>query len=223
MKKVLTIVIMLITADFAHAQDTKMNEYITKLMSQMTVEEKIGQLNLVIPGGAVTGTVVSKDVDNKIRAGNVGGLCGITGPDKVRQAQDIAVKDSRLHIPLIFGLDVIHGHRTMFPIPLGMSATWDMGLIERSAKIAASEATGEGINWVFSPMVDIARDARWGRISEGSGEDPYLGSQIAKAMVKGYQGTSMKNSDAVMACVKHFSLFGGAGAGREYKNVDMCV
>src|SRR3984885_13295568 len=120
MKKVLTIVIMLISVCLVQAQDAKMNDYISNLMSRMTVDEKIGQLNLVIPGGAVTGTVVSKDVDNKIRAGNVGGLFGITGPDKVRQAQDIAVKDSRLHIPLIFGLDVIHGHRTMFPIPLGL-------------------------------------------------------------------------------------------------------
>src|SRR5579872_6232554 len=165
MKKVLVIFLTMISVQWTNAQDASMNDYITKLMSRMTVEEKIGQLNLVIPGGAVTGTVVSKDVDNKIRAGNVGGLFGITGPDKVRQAQDIAVKDSRLHIPLIFGLDVIHGHRTIFPIPLGISATWDMKLIEQSARIAATEATGEGINWVFSPMVDVARDPRWGRIS----------------------------------------------------------
>src|SRR5579862_9832934 len=168
MKKVLTIVLVLLTVEFIQAQDAKMNAFVSDLMSKMTVDEKIGQLNLVTPGGAVTGSVVSKGVDDKIRQGMVGGLFGITGPDKVRQAQDIAVKNSRLHIPLIFGLDVIHGHRTIFPIPLGMSATWDMNLIERSAKIAASEATGEGINWVFSPMVDIARDPRWGRISEGS-------------------------------------------------------
>ena len=159
-----------------------MNAFVNNLMSKMTVDEKIGQLNLVTPGGAVTGSVVSKDVDTKIRNGQVGGLFGITGPDKIRQAQDIAVKNSRLHIPLIFGLDVIHGHKTVFPIPLGLSCSWDTAMITRSARIAATEATADGLNWVFSPMVDIARDPRWGRIAEGSGEDPFLGSQIAKAM-----------------------------------------
>ncbi len=199
-----------------------MNTFITNLMSKMTVDEKIGQLNLVIPGGsAVTGSVVSKDVDDKIRKGQVGGLFGITGPDKVRQAQKIAVDGSRLHIPLIFGLDVIHGHKTMFPIPLGLSCSWDTALIKKSASIAASEATADGLNWAFSPMVDIARDARWGRISEGSGEDPFLGSQIAKAMVQGYQGTGYKSARNVMACVKHFALYGAAEAGREYNTVDM--
>ncbi len=188
MKKILTICLVLISVTAIHAQDAKMNDYVSKLMAKMTVEEKIGQLNLVIPGGAVTGTVVSKNVDAKIRQGNVGGLFGITGPDKVRQAQEIAVKDSRLHIPLIFGLDVIHGHRTMFPIPLGLSCSWDMDLIEKSARIAAREASADGLAWAFSPMVDIARDPRWGRVSEGSGEDPYLGSQIAAAVVRGYQG-----------------------------------
>jgi beta-glucosidase len=157
-------------------------------MSKMTIEEKIGQLNLVTPGGAVTGSVVSTDVDTKIRKGQVGGLFGITGPDKIHRAQEIAVNNSRLHIPLIFGLDVIHGHRTIFPIPLGLSCSWDMSLIERSARIAAAEATADGLCWVYSPMVDIARDPRWGRIAEGSGEDPYLGSQIAKAMVMGLPG-----------------------------------
>src|ERR1700733_10828993 len=151
------------------ASDAKMNSFISDLMNKMTLDEKIGQLNLVTPGGAVTGSVVSKDVDGKIRKGQVGGLFGITGPDKVRQAQDIAVKNSRLHIPLIFGLDVIHGHRTIFPIPLGLSCSWDMPMIQQSARIAATEASADGLNWVYSPMVDIARDPRWGRISEGSG------------------------------------------------------
>jgi beta-glucosidase len=221
MKKVLLIFITLISVSLTRAQDAKMNDFITKLMSKMTVDEKIGQLNLVIPGGAVTGTVVSKDVDNKIRAGKVGGLFGIKGPDKVRQAQDIAVKDSRLHIPLIFGLDVIHGHRTMFPIPLGLSCTWDMDLVEKTARTAAREASADGLAWAFSPMVDIARDPRWGRVSEGSGEDPYLGSQIAAAMVRGYQGKDLGNNETVMACVKHFALYGGAEGGREYNTVDM--
>jgi len=221
MKKVLTIFLALLITGILQAQDAKMNEYVSKLMSQMTIDEKIGQLNLVTPGGATTGSVVSKDVDNKIRQGKVGGLFGITGPDKVRQAQEIAVKDSRLHIPLIFGLDVIHGHRTIFPIPLGLSCTWDTVLIEKAARIAAREASADGLAWAFSPMVDIARDPSWGRVSEGSGEDPYLGSVIAAAVVRGYQGKDLRNDETVMACVKHFALYGGAEAGREYNTVDM--
>ncbi|HVZ56503.1 MAG TPA: beta-glucosidase BglX [Chitinophagaceae bacterium] len=204
-----------------YTADARMNAFINDLMKKMTLEEKIGQLNLVTPGGAVTGSVVSNDVDNKIRKGLVGGLFGITGPDKVRQAQDIAVKNSRLHIPLIFGLDVIHGHKTVFPIPLGLSCSWDTALIERSARIAATEATADGLNWAFSPMVDIARDPRWGRIAEGSGEDPFLGSQIAQAMVRGYQGKDLSQDNTLLACVKHYALYGAAEAGRDYNTVDM--
>ncbi|MEP6464748.1 MAG: beta-glucosidase BglX [Parafilimonas sp.] len=204
-----------------YQQDVKMDAYIKNLMSKMTLDEKIGQLNLVTPGGAVTGSVVSTDVDSKIRNGNVGGIFGINGPDQIRQAQDIAVKNSRLHIPLFFGLDVIHGHRTIFPIPLGLSCSWDMPMIQQSAHIAATEAAADGLNWVYSPMVDIARDPRWGRIAEGAGEDPYLGSQIAAAMVRGYQGSNLKADDAVMACVKHYALYGAAEAGRDYNTVDM--
>ncbi|MDE3247740.1 MAG: beta-glucosidase BglX [Bacteroidota bacterium] len=192
------------------------------LLAKMTTEEKIGQLNLVTPGGGVaTGSVVSQDVETKIKKGQVGGLFGIFGPEKVRQAQDLAVKNSRLHIPLIFGLDVIHGHKTIFPIPLGLSSSWDLGLIEKSARIAATEASADGLQWAFSPMVDIARDARWGRISEGNGEDPWLGGQIAKAMVRGYQGKDLSANNNIMACVKHFALYGAAEAGREYNTVDM--
>ncbi len=192
------------------------------LLAKMTLEEKIGQLNLVTPGGGIlTGSVVSQGVEENIRKGLVGGLFGIYGPEKVRKAQDLAVKNSRLHIPLIFGLDVIHGHKTIFPIPLGLSATWDLDLIEKTARIAATEASADGLEWAFSPMVDIARDARWGRISEGSGEDPYLGGQIAAAMVKGYQGKNLADNTNIMACVKHFALYGGAEAGREYNTVDM--
>jgi len=199
----------------------RMNDFINNLMKKMTLEEKIGQLNLLTPGGTVTGSVVSKDVDDKIRNGQVGGLFGITGADKIRRAQEIAVKSSRLHIPLIFGLDVIHGHRTIFPIPLGLSASWDTALIRKSARIAANEATADGLSWVYSPMVDIARDPRWGRIAEGSGEDPFLGSQISKVMVEGYQGNDLSKDNTVMACVKHFALYGAAEAGREYNTVDM--
>lgn len=205
----------------AQQQDAKMNAFVNNLMSKMTVDEKIGQLNLVTPGGAVTGSVVSKGVDDNIRKGLVGGLFGITGPDKVRQAQEIAVNNSRLKIPLLFGLDVIHGHKTVFPIPLGLSCSWDMPLIERSARIAATEATADGLSWAFSPMVDIARDPRWGRISEGSGEDPYLDGEIAKAIVHGYQGTDLSANNTLMACVKHFALYGAAEAGRDYNSVDM--
>lgn len=201
--------------------DARMDAFINALMKKMTVDEKIGQLNLVTSGMAITGSVTNNGVDNGIAKGQIGGIFGLYGVDNVRKAQDLAVKNSRLHIPLIFGLDVIHGHRTIFPIPLGMSATWDLPLIQNAAHIAAKEATAEGLNWVFSPMVDIARDARWGRISEGSGEDPFLGGKIAAAMVKGYQGTSLRNADAVIACVKHFALYGGAEAGREYNTVDM--
>jgi beta-glucosidase len=222
MKKIfLSMISLILAVSIALAQDAKMSEFVTNLMNKMTVEEKIGQLNLVTPGGAVTGSVVSKDVDEKIRKGAVGGLFGITGPDKMRKAQEIAVNNSRLHIPLIFGLDVIHGHKTIFPIPLGLSCSWDTVLIERSARIAAMEASADGLAWVFSPMVDIAHDPRWGRIAEGSGEDPYLGSRIAAAMVRGYQGKNLADNTSVMACVKHFALYGAAEAGRDYNTVDM--
>ncbi len=190
-------------------------------MKQMTIEEKIGQLNLLTPGGAVTGEVVSKDVESKIKQGKVGGIFGIRGADKTRAAQEIAVNNSRLKIPLIIGMDVIHGHQTMFPIPLGLSCTWDMELIKESARLAAREATADGIMWTFSPMVDIARDPRWGRISEGSGEDPFLGSRIAEAMVQGYQGKDLADPTTMMACVKHYAGYGAAEGGRDYTAADM--
>jgi beta-glucosidase len=220
------ITILLLSTSFFYAYSQPFNSanktsFINNLMSKMTIDEKIGQLNLVTPGGAVTGSVVSKDVDDKIRKGLVGGLFGITGPSTVRQAQEIAVKSSRLHIPLLFGLDVIHGHHTIFPIPLGLSCSWDTTLIEQSAAIAAKEATADGLNWAFSPMVDIARDPRWGRVAEGSGEDPYLGGKIAAAMVHGYQGKNYDSTTHLMACVKHFALYGAAEAGRDYNTVDM--
>ncbi len=192
------------------------------LLKEMTLEEKIGQLNLLTPGGGVaTGSVVSENVEAKIKAGEVGGLFGVSGPEKVRQAQDIAIKNSRLKIPLLIGSDVIHGYKTTYPIPLGLSCSWDMALVERAARMAAKEATADGINWNFSPMVDIARDPRWGRISEGAGEDPYLGSAIAKAMVRGYQGNDLKEPNTMMACVKHLALYGASEAGRDYHSVDM--
>jgi len=221
MRKIISIAASIIMTQIAFAQ----NDFSIKakaLLAKMSIEEKIGQLNLLIPGGAaMTGSVVSSDVEAKIKNGQVGGLFGIYSPDKVRKAQDLAVKESRLHIPMIFGLDVIHGHKTIYPIPLGLSASWDLGMIENVASMAAKEATADGLNWAFSPMVDIARDARWGRISEGSGEDPYLGGEIAKAVVRGYQGKSLSANNTMMACVKHFALYGAAEAGREYNTVDM--
>ncbi|MFS4418163.1 beta-glucosidase BglX [Maribacter sp. 2307ULW6-5] len=195
---------------------------VESLLSKMTIDEKIGQLNLVTPGGGIaTGSVVSTNVEAKIKAGQVGGLFGISGPEKIKMAQDYAVKHTRLGIPLFFGSDIIHGYKTTFPIPLGLSSSWDMELLRKTAEIAALEATADGVNWNFSPMVDIARDPRWGRIAEGAGEDPYLGSEIAKAMVNGYQGNDLAATRTMMACVKHFALYGASEAGRDYNTVDM--
>ena len=203
--------------------EQKMKQYVDGLMAKMTTEEKIGQLNLVSVGFDVTGPVVSKDVDANIRRGLVGGVFNTFTPVAVRKLQEMALKESRLHIPLMFGYDVIHGHRTIFPIPLGLAASWDLPAIEQSARIAAEESTADGLDWVFSPMVDIARDARWGRIAEGAGEDPYLGSRIAEAMVRGYQGpgNDLTKVNTVMACLKHFALYGAAEAGRDYNSTDM--
>jgi beta-glucosidase len=201
--------------------DAKMKSFISGLMQKMTIDEKIGQLNLLTGGEATTGSVVSSGVESKIKAGNVGGIFSMSTPGRIRKAQEIAVTQTRMKIPIIFGMDVIHGYKTMFPIPLGLSCTWNMQLIERSAQIAATEASADGLNWTYSPMVDIARDPRWGRISEGSGEDPYLGSAIAKAMVNGYQQDYLSKNNTIMSCVKHFALYGAAEGGRDYNTTDM--
>ncbi|RYG40476.1 MAG: beta-glucosidase, partial [Chitinophagaceae bacterium] len=190
------------------AKDAKMNAFITALMKKMTLDEKLGQLNLPGAGDITTGQANSSDIAKKIKEGKVGGLFNIKSVAKIRDVQKVAMENSRLKIPLIFGMDVIHGYQTVFPIPLGLSCTWDMQLVEKSARIAAVEASADGICWTFSPMVDIARDPRWGRIAEGSGEDPFLGSQIAKAMVKGYQGDDLSKNNTIMACVKHYALYG---------------
>lgn len=203
------------------AQDAKMKTFIDALMKKMTLEEKLGQLNLPGSGDIVTGQAGNSDIAKKIEQGKVGGLFNIKSVAKIKEVQKLAVEKSRLKIPLIFGMDVIHGYETVFPIPLGLSCSWDMDLIKRSARIAATEASADGINWTFSPMVDIARDPRWGRIAEGSGEDPYLGSQIAKAMVNGYQGSSYNSNSSIMACVKHYAMYGAAEAGRDYNTTDM--
>lgn len=209
------------SASSAAGNAEEMNKYLGELMSKMTLEEKIGQLNLPSVGFDVTGPVISEGVDEKIRKGLVGGVFNSYTPVAIRKLQKMAVEETRLKIPLIFGYDVIHGHKTTFPINLGLAASWNMDLIERCARAAAEEASADGLNWTFSPMLDIARDPRWGRVSEGAGEDPYLGSLIAQAMVRGYQGPDFSKPDRIMACVKHFALYGAAEAGRDYNTVDM--
>lgn len=199
----------------------EMDRFIDNLMEKMTLDEKIGQLNLPVTGDIVTGQAKSSDVAGRIRKGEVGGLFNLKGVDKIKEVQRLAVEESRLKIPLLFGMDVIHGYETVFPIPLGLACTWDMEAVEKSARIAAVEASADGICWTFSPMVDICRDARWGRASEGCGEDAFLASEIAKAMVRGYQGKDMRSDDEILACVKHFALYGASEAGRDYNTVDM--
>ncbi len=216
--------IVILSSNQIQAQKSKpsaMSTFIDGLMKKMTLEEKIGQLNLPGSGDIVTGQAKSSDIGLKIKQGKVGGLFNIKSVEKIREVQKVAVEESRLKIPLIFGMDVIHGYETVFPIPLGLSSSWDMASIETSARVAAKEASADGINWTFSPMVDIAKDARWGRIAEGSGEDAYLGSQIAKAMVKGYQGDDLSKDNTIMSCVKHYALYGAAEAGRDYNTTDM--
>lgn len=202
-------------------RDSIYDARVDSILSLMTLEEKIGQLNLPGSGDIVTGQAKSSDIAKKIEAGKVGGLFSIKSVKKIKEVQKLAVEKSRLKIPLIFGMDVIHGYETTFPIPLALSSSWDMEMIEKTARIAAQEASADGINWTFSPMVDISRDPRWGRVAEGSGEDPYLGGEIAKAMVKGYQGDDLTENNTIMACVKHFALYGAPEAGRDYNTVDM--
>lgn len=221
----LTVTFLGMTALQAQNAPLDMDRFVDALLKRMTVDEKIGQLNLPVTGEIVTGQAKSSDIAGKIKRGEVGGVLNLTGVERIRDVQKLAVENSRLGIPLIFGLDVIHGYETIFPIPLGLSCTWDMKSIEESARIAAIEASADGISWTFSPMVDISRDPRWGRVSEGSGEDPFLGSLIAQAMVKGYQGNKLsdqlKRDDEILACVKHFALYGAAEGGRDYNTVDM--
>lgn len=209
---------VLMTALSGQAQDQKMNAFIDQLMAKMTVEEKLGQMNL-LPGSSVT-TGAEKDSPllKLVAEGKLGTVLNLKGVDDIRKLQETAQK-SRLKIPVLVGMDVIHGYETVFPIPLGMSCSWDLKAIEQAARIAAKEATADGICWTYSPMVDIALDARWGRIAEGSGEDPFLGSRIAEALVRGYQGNY--GPENMMACVKHYALYGGAEAGRDYNTVDM--
>lgn len=224
--KLILILLVFSLSGYSQKKDAKTTikpkaEFVAELLSKMTLEEKLGQLNLPTSGDITTGQANSSNVAKNIEQGKVGGLFNIKSVQKIKDVQRIAVEKSRLKIPLIFGMDVIHGYETTFPIPLGLSCTWDLKLIERSAQIAAQEASADGINWTFSPMVDISRDPRWGRVSEGSGEDPYLGSQIAIAMVNGYQQHDLSKNNSILACVKHFALYGAPEGGRDYNTVDM--
>lgn len=202
------------------AQTSEMDKFVDDLMAKMTLQEKIGQLNLQVAGDITTGQAQDTQVAGLITSGNIGGVFNLKGVDKIRELQRLSVEQSRLGIPLLVGMDVIHGYETIFPIPFAMSCSWNIEAIEKAANIAAKEASADGINWVFSPMVDICVDARWGRISEGNGEDPYLGSLIAAAMIRGYQG-DYSSRENVMACLKHYALYGAVEAGLDYNTVDM--
>ena len=230
MIKKLTILILLAISVGAMAQqmpadkEARMEKFITELMSKMTLEEKIGQLHQISGGDVVSGELSSdgNKTAQQIRSGGVGSMLNAKGVEKVYALQKVAVEQSRLKIPLLFGMDVIHGYETAFPVPLAMASTWNMKQIETMARTAAVEASADGVCWTFSPMVDITRDPRWGRIVEGAGEDPFLGGAVAKAMVKGYQGEpGFATNTQIFACVKHFALYGAPDAGRDYSTVDM--
>ncbi|MFC3858566.1 beta-glucosidase BglX [Chitinophaga sp. GCM10012297] len=203
----------------ARAQQPQ-QQFLRSLLQKMTLEEKIGQLNLLTSDMDVTGPFMKENYKQDILSGACGAIFNAYTPQYTRMLQDMALK-TRLKIPLLFGYDVIHGHKTIFPIPLGEACTWDLGQMERSARIAAEEASADGLHWTYSPMVDIARDPRWGRVAEGTGEDTWLGVQIAKAKVRGYQGNDLAARNTVLACVKHFALYGAIEAGRDYNTVDM--
>lgn len=201
--------------------DSRMDLFIDELMGRMTLEQKLGQMNLVTGGDMVTGHVMSNELEQMIHRQEIGGVFNVKGAGKILELQRIAVEETELGIPLLVGADIIHGYETVFPIPLALSCSWDTVAIEKMARISAIEASAAGISWTYSPMVDICRDPRWGRIAEGNGEDPYLGSVLGPAYVRGYQGKNMSGKDEIMACVKHFALYGAAEGGRDYNTVDM--
>ena len=201
--------------------DSRMDSFIDELMGRMTLEQKLGQMNLVTGGDMVTGHVMTNELEQMIRRQEIGGVFNVKGAGKILELQRIAVEETELGIPLLVGADIIHGYETIFPIPLALSCSWDTVAIEKMARISAIEASASGINWTYSPMVDICRDPRWGRIAEGNGEDPYLGSVLGPAYVRGYQGKDMSGKDEIMACVKHFALYGAVEGGRDYNTVDM--
>lgn len=220
MKKLFVLLALCVASMNVVAQNKPMKEFVDELLSKMTLKEKLGQMNLLPAGNITTGAAQNNPIVQQIKDGELGGVFNIKGLDEIRTLQEMAIKKSRLGIPLLVGMDVIHGYETIFPVPLALACSWNLKGIENSARVASLEASAEGVNWTYSPMVDICRDARWGRIVEGAGEDPYLGSLIAKAMVKGYQGDYSLPSN-IMACVKHFALYGASEAGRDYNTVDM--
>lgn len=220
MKKLFVLLTLCVVSMNVVAQNKPMKEFVDELLSKMTLKEKLGQMNLLPAGNITTGAAQNNPIVQQIKDGELGGVFNIKGLNEIRTLQEMAIKKSRLGIPLLVGMDVIHGYETIFPVPLALACSWNLQGIENSARVAALEASAEGVNWTYSPMVDICRDARWGRIVEGAGEDPYLGSLIAKAMVKGYQGDYSLPSN-IMACVKHFALYGASEAGRDYNTVDM--
>lgn len=204
------------------AKEDRTEQRVDSVLRMMTLSEKIGQMNQVSSKEDPTGQLTEcSNEEELIRSGQVGSMLNVVGVERTRHLQEIAVNDTRLHIPLIFALDVVHGYKTISPVPLAESCSWDMDLIEKSARVAAEEATASGIQWTFAPMVDIARDPRWGRVMEGSGEDPYLGSAIAKARVRGFQGTDLSAYNTMAACAKHFVGYGAAEGGRDYNTVDI--
>lgn len=202
-------------------QQPSFESQINTLVSQMTLEEKAGQLNLLTTNLDITGPTIRSDYEEQIKAGRVGALFNAFTSKFTREIQQVAVRNTRLKIPLLFGYDVIHGYKTIFPIPLGEAASWDLEAIESAARIAAIEASAAGLHWTFAPMVDISRDPRWGRVAEGAGEDPYLASQISVARVRGFQGKDLAATDTILACAKHFAAYGAAEAGRDYNTVDI--
>jgi len=219
----LILVFIFLLAQLVNAQKKTVDQRVDSVLRLMTLDEKVGQMNQYNGPWAATGPLTNDDnLLTQIKAGKVSSMLNVTGVARTRELQDLAMQ-TRLRIPLLFGQDIIHGYRTTFPIPLAEAASWDLEAIERSARIAAIEASAAGVHWTFAPMVDIARDPRWGRVMEGAGEDPYLGSLIAKARVKGFQGRGLGNTDAVMACAKHFAAYGAAVGGRDYNSVDMSL
>jgi beta-glucosidase len=199
------------------------DRFVAELMSRMTRQEKIGQLNLLSSGWEVTGPTLREGYRRDVRAGNVGAIFNAHTAAYTRELQKLAVEETRLGIPLLFGYDVIHGYKTIFPISLGEAASWDLAAIEKGSRVAAIETSAAGVHWTFAPMVDIARDPRWGRISEGAGEDPYLGSRVARARVRGFQGSDLAAVDTVLATAKHYAAYGQAQAGRDYHTTDMSL
>jgi beta-glucosidase len=220
MKKLTTFALLMVSF-FAAAQQETIDQKVNALLKKMTIEEKIGQLNQYTGDNSATGPItINPNKQAEIKAGLVGSMLNIIGTKYTRQYQELAMQ-SRLKIPLLFGQDVIHGYKTTFPIPLAEAASWDLQAIELAARVAATEASASGIHWTFAPMVDIGRDPRWGRVMEGAGEDTYLGSKIAYARVKGFQGNKLGDLNSVMACVKHFAAYGAGVGGRDYNSVDM--